>query len=160
MFLIYERVFRTSEYLLFDPTGKNLTPQLQGIRLIGDKYVRLEMVGGKLFSERLGLELFSEGSRLTFIDPSTNVVLRRLHESNEYAKGQEQRADEERRIALAEKQRADEERRIALAEKQRADEERRIALAEKQRADDNEAIIQKLLAQLEERDRNDKTEDR
>ena len=170
----YERIFKTSEYFLFDPKGEFLSPRLQGYRLMGGEYVRLETTDGRLFSERLGLELYVVGSRLTFYDPKTKSVLKRLRESNEFiemqtyqieaekrrADVQTRLADEERDIAQAEKQRADEERAVAQTEKQRADEERDIAQAEKQRADDNQAIIRKLMAQLEEKDRKDNTDER
>ena len=145
-FSTYERIFRTSEYFLFDPKGEFLSPRLQGYRLMGGEYVRLETTDGRLFSERLGLELYVVGSRLTFYDPKTKSVLKRLRESNEFIEMQTYQIE-------AEKRRADVQTRLA-------DEERAVAQAEKQRADDNQAIIRKLMAQLEERDRKDNTDER
>ena len=119
-FSTYERIFKTSEYFLFDPRGEFLTPRLQGYRLIGGEYVRLETTDGRLFSERLGLELYVVDNRLTFYDPKTKSVLKRLRESNEF-------------IEMLSSQ--------IEAEKRRSE-------AEKQRADDNQAMIEKLMAQL------------
>ena len=133
----YERIFKTSEYFLFDPRGEFLSPRLQGYRLIGGEYVRLETTDGRLFSERLGLELYAVGSRLTFYDPKTKSVLKRLRESNDFIEMQTTQIE---------------------TEKRRADLQERRAQAEKQRADDNQAIIRKLMAQLEERDRKDDTD--
>jgi Uma2 family endonuclease len=65
----YERVLRVKEYFLFDPTGDYLRPRFQGYRLEGDRYVRLEVVDGRLHSEQLGLDLVQQGEDLRFFDP-------------------------------------------------------------------------------------------
>lgn len=66
---LYERVLKVPEYFLFDPTGDYLKPRLQGYRLQGGRYVPLELVEGRLHSERLGLDLVQQGERLRFYDP-------------------------------------------------------------------------------------------
>jgi Uma2 family endonuclease len=65
----YERVLRVPEYFLFDPTGDYLKPRLQGFRLQGGAYVPLEVVDGRLHSERLGLDLVQEHQWLRLFDP-------------------------------------------------------------------------------------------
>jgi Uma2 family endonuclease len=66
---IYEQVLRVPEYFRFDPTGDYLNPRLQGQRLIGRRYVPLELVEGRLRSEQLALDLVMEGPRLRLYDP-------------------------------------------------------------------------------------------
>jgi Uma2 family endonuclease len=48
---LYEQTLKTPEYFLFDPTGDYLRPRLQGYRLQGGRYVRLELVHNRLHSE-------------------------------------------------------------------------------------------------------------
>ena len=71
----YERELRVPEYFLFDPTGDYLNPGLQGYRLVGGRYVPMELVDGRLYSEKLGLELVMEGERLRLHDPATDEWL-------------------------------------------------------------------------------------
>ncbi|HZO89391.1 MAG TPA: Uma2 family endonuclease [Chthonomonadaceae bacterium] len=72
---LYEQVLRVPEYFQFDPTGDYLKPRLQGRRLVGDRYVTLELVEGRLHSEQLGLDLVMEGEQLRFYDPRRGVWL-------------------------------------------------------------------------------------
>jgi Uma2 family endonuclease len=67
---LYERVLKVPEYFLFDPRGDYLNPRLQGYRLLEDGYVPLEPVEGRLYSERLRLELVQQGVGLRFFDPA------------------------------------------------------------------------------------------
>ena len=71
----YQSVLRTPEYFLFDPTGDYLRPRLQGYRLEDGRYVRLELVDGRLHSERLGLDVVRGGESLRFFDPAQNRFL-------------------------------------------------------------------------------------
>ena len=129
---IYRDILKVSEYFLFDPTEDYLDPPLQGFRLAGGDYVRIEPVEGRLPSAVLGLHLERDGTRLRLFDPAIGRWLPTRQEARDAA---ERRADAERRQAEAERQRADAERRQAEAERQRADAERRQAEAERQRAD-------------------------
>ncbi len=93
---LYEQVLKVSEYFLFDPTGDYLRPRLQGFRRVGEEYVPLELVDGRLYSERLGLELVEEGENLYLYDP---VRRERLLTPVELA----QRLEEEARRAAEER---------------------------------------------------------
>lgn len=105
---LYERVLQTPEYFLFDPTGDYLRPRLQGYRLDNGRYVRLELVGDRLHSERLGLDLVQEGEDLRLFDPTRQEYLLTPQE-------QARRADEEARRANEEARRADEETKARYA---------------------------------------------
>jgi Uma2 family endonuclease len=72
---LYETVLKVPEYFLFDPTGDYLKPRFQGYRLQQGQYVPLEVVNGRLHSERLGLDLVQEGERLRLYDPATGECL-------------------------------------------------------------------------------------
>jgi Uma2 family endonuclease len=111
-FALYRDVLRVSEYFLFDPRAEYLDPPLQGFRLIGGEYVRIEPIAGRLPSEVVGLHLAREGQHLRLFDPSTGKRLPTRLEAREAA---EQHAGEERRRADEERGRADEERRRADA---------------------------------------------
>jgi Uma2 family endonuclease len=103
-FAFYRDVLRVSEYFLFDPRAEYLDPPLQGFRLIGGEYVRIEPIAGRLPSEVLGRHLEREGQNLRLFDPSTGTRLLTRLEAREAA---EKRADEERQRADEERQRAD-----------------------------------------------------
>jgi Uma2 family endonuclease len=137
---LYERVFRTREYFLYDPD----TQQLEGWRLDDHQAYQPIPAGerGWLWSEVLGLwlgvwggqYLETDGAWLRFFDAHTRVVLAE-------SESEKQRADAEKQRADAEKQRADSEKQRADAEKQRAD----AALAEKERLlRELEALRQRL----------------
>jgi len=72
---LYERVLGVSEYFLFDPTGDYLNPRLQGYRLVEGRYAALEVVEGRLHSERLGLDLVQQGEGLRLFDPTREAWL-------------------------------------------------------------------------------------
>ncbi len=67
------------EYFLFDPYGETLQPPLRGFRLEGGDYV--PMVGARLVSDVLGLELCVEERKLRFYDRKTGERLRSAEES-------------------------------------------------------------------------------
>ena len=124
---LYRRVFKTRDYLIFDPFDENsllgwkLDERLQYASLTPNQH-------GWLWSETLGLWLGTwEGkveddtaTWLRFYDADENLVL--LPEEAE-----RQRADTERQQAEMERQRADTERQRADTERQRADTERQRA---------------------------------
>ncbi len=136
---LYERVLKVSEYFLFDPKGDYLRPRLQGYRLVREEYVPLELVDGRLYSERLGLELVEAGENLYLYKP---VRRERLLTALELA----QRAVEEAAARAVADQRAAEAAQRAEAADRRAEEESRRAVEEAaaraaadQRAEDESA---------------------
>ncbi|MBY0523843.1 MAG: Uma2 family endonuclease [Gemmataceae bacterium] len=93
-FLLYQNVMRVPEYFLFDPHGDYLDPILQGYRLHGGEYVRIEPVDGRLPSEVLGLHLERRGEQLRLFNPATGLCLRTPEE--EAAETQARAAQAER----------------------------------------------------------------
>jgi Uma2 family endonuclease len=87
---LYQDVLRVREYFLFDPTQDYLKPPLQGFRLEGDEYIRIEPVDGRLPSEVLGLHLERDGKELRLYNPETRS---RLPKPRERQKAAEQRAE-------------------------------------------------------------------
>ncbi len=135
--VLYRDVLKVPEYFLFDPRAEYLDPPLQGFRLIGGEYVRIEPIAGRSPSEVLGLHLEREGQHLRLFDPIKGERLLTRLEARDAA---ERRADEERQRADQERQRADEER-------QRADEERQRAAAVRQSlADENDRLRREIEA--------------
>jgi len=72
---LYEQSLGVPEYFLFDPRGDYLKPRFQGFRLIEGGYVSLEVVDGRLYSQRLGLDLVQDGQLLRLVDPRTGERL-------------------------------------------------------------------------------------
>jgi Uma2 family endonuclease len=130
--VLYRDVLKIPEYFQFDPTEDYLKPSLQGVRRVGDEYVPIEPVDGRLPSAILGLHLERSGWELRLWDP---VRGRRLLTRGEQRDVAQQRADEERQRADEERQRADEERQRADEERQRADEAEQRRALERQTAD-------------------------
>jgi Uma2 family endonuclease len=120
---IYARM-GVNEYFLFDPTEEYLDPPLQGYRLAGDGYERLEAdESGVLVSQELGLSLQRQEGTLRF---------RRL-DTGEWLLTPRERAEREAERAEHEAERAEHETQRAEREAQRADREaeaRRSAEAE------------------------------
>lgn len=85
---LYRDTIRVPESFQFDPTEDYLEPPFQGARLVGDAYVPIEPVAGRLPSERLGLHLERDGTALRLFDPVTG---RRLPTPSERAAGAEAR---------------------------------------------------------------------
>ncbi len=71
------------EYFLFDPTGELSSAPLCGFRLQGNDYV--PMMGARLHSEVLGLDLVVESGQLRLYDPQTGQRLL-THEESEAAR--------------------------------------------------------------------------
>lgn len=103
-FALYRDVLKVTEYFLFDPKSEYLVPPQQGFRLIDGEYVPIEVVGGRMHSEVLGLDMERDGYWLRLVDPATG---RRLPTTVELAHMESDRADAERARADAERTRAD-----------------------------------------------------
>jgi Uma2 family endonuclease len=110
---LYEQVFRTREYFLYDPD----TQQLEGWRLDDHQSYQRIPAGerGWLWSNVLGLwlgiwggqYLETDGAWLRFFDPHRRVVLAESESEKQRADAEKQRADAEKQRADNEKQRAD-----------------------------------------------------
>jgi Uma2 family endonuclease len=72
---LYERI-GVEEYILFDPLGEYLRPQLQGYRLLRGRYQPIPLSeDGALLSRTTGLRMRPEGRRLRLIDAATGEPL-------------------------------------------------------------------------------------
>lgn len=110
---IYEQIFRTPEYFLFDPE----TGALEGFRLTGGHYAPIEPdEHGRLASDQLDLLFGVDDSELRFFTRAGHLI----------AKPEETAAEAVRRAEL-ERDRAEVARRVADEAIQRADEQRRRA---------------------------------
>ena len=97
-FALYRDVLQVPEYLQFDPYREYLDPPLQGHRLVGTEYVRIEPTAdGHIVSEQLGLHFRREGAWLRLWNPATKLDLKtnemRAREALEHAAAEERRAD-------------------------------------------------------------------
>jgi Uma2 family endonuclease len=148
---IYSRLWKTSEYFLYDPWSH----ELDGFRLDPAtlEYVRIAADSrGDLFSQRLRLAIGLrpgtyegvEAPWLRFIDGTGRVI----ETPEEADRASLAAAAAERRRADAEKDRADAEKDRADAEKDRADSEKDRADAERRRAEEAERRLAELLATL------------
>lgn len=101
-YTLYERL-KIHEYFLFDPTGTHLkTERLRGFRLDNtNQYQPIPKTEERLFSEELYLELFGEGTRLRFYDPTTLTLLPTPSELRRQAALEKQRAEQEAKRADA-----------------------------------------------------------
>lgn len=91
------------EYFIFDPLNEALSQQLRGNRLQGEDYQPL--VGERLHSEVLDLDLFVENRRLRLFDRNTGERLRTYEEAERGRRTAEKKAEmeaEARRLAEAE----------------------------------------------------------
>jgi Uma2 family endonuclease len=115
--VVYRDILKVREYFLFDPNDEYLKPRLQGFRLVGNDYVRIEPVAGRLPSEVLGLHLEADGSLLRFYDPVHNRRLPIPPEIREALQRQEEaRLEAEAARRQAEAARAEEEQARRQAE--------------------------------------------
>jgi Uma2 family endonuclease len=123
---LYAGIFRTPEYFLYEPA----TGELEGFRLVGDRYQRLfPDAGNRFWSEKLGLKLGLWQGLRTGVE--TTWV--RLFEADG-------------RLVPTE---AEAEREKAEAAVARAEAERERAEAERERAEAAEAELARLRAKLE-----------
>jgi Uma2 family endonuclease len=72
---LYQDVFHTKEYFLFDPFGDYLRPPLQGYRLVRGKYHPIPALQTRLPSQVLDLHLERDGKDLRLYDPSAQKWL-------------------------------------------------------------------------------------
>ncbi|MBO9999096.1 MAG: Uma2 family endonuclease [Cyanobacteria bacterium SID2] len=131
---IYEQIFRTPDYFVFDPFDRD---SLRGWHLDVDRgYQELEPNDrGWLWCSRLnlwlgtwdGTILRNEAFWLRFYDPEGNLVLRPNEKAIQEAEVAKQQAETARQRAEEERQRAEEERERAEEERERAEEERERA---------------------------------
>ncbi|HEY3566584.1 MAG TPA: Uma2 family endonuclease [Thermoanaerobaculia bacterium] len=72
---LYEQI-GVEEYILFDPLGEYLRPQLQGYRLLRGRYQPIPLSeDGTLLGRTTGLRMKPEGRRLRLIDAATGERL-------------------------------------------------------------------------------------
>ena len=136
---LYGRVFRTSEYYMFEPE----TRTLEGLSLSGRFYQSMEPdAQGRLRSERLGAVL---GVWHGIREDQERDWIRLYRPDGSLVPTGEERAEAERQRAEAEHKRAE-------AECQRAEAEHKRAEAERQRAEAAEAELARLRARLEKRE--------
>jgi Uma2 family endonuclease len=117
---LYERVFHTTEYYLYDP----FSYEFVGYHLQGGYYQeRAPDTEGKIFSPITGLYLVRHEGWLRWMTAEGKLV----PTPQELADHERQRAERERQCADQEQQRAEQERQRAEQERQRADQERQRA---------------------------------
>jgi Uma2 family endonuclease len=153
---LYGRVFRTSEYFMYEPEKR----KLEGLRLAGRFYQSLELDDqGRLWSERLGAFLgiwhgIRENHKRDWVRlyrPDGSLVLT----GKEQAEVERQRAEAEREKAEVERHRAEAADQRAEVERQRAEVERQRAEEERQRAEAAETELARMRALLEARGTSD-----
>jgi Uma2 family endonuclease len=91
---LYRDTLRVSEYVLFDPLGQYLKPQLQAYRLARGRYVPIRPVAGRIPSRVLGLHLEAAGEWLRLFNPETGTWLLNPHE--QYAESQRLEVERQR----------------------------------------------------------------
>jgi Uma2 family endonuclease len=126
--ILYERVFRTKEYYLYDP----FSHEFVGYRLPGVRYEESTPdAQGRIYSPATGLFLAVRNEQLRWLTPEGEVVPSPM-----------ELADQEQQRANQEQQRADQERHRAEQEQQRADHEQQRADHEQQRAERAEQLLE------------------
>jgi Uma2 family endonuclease len=146
---LYERVFRTAEYYLYDPFSQ----EFLGYHLQGAHYAEAQPdIEGKIYSPVTGLFLAVRDEWLRWLTPEGAVIFspeeivpqerQRADTEQQRANAEQQRANAEQQRADAEQQRADAEQQRADAEQQHAATERQRAEAERQRAEEAERLLE------------------
>ena len=121
--------WNVQEYFLFDPTGELMSSPLRGFRLSGNEY--MPMMGARLHSEVLALDLVVEQSWLRLYDPKTGKRLLTHEESEAARRAAEMRAaTAEAKTATAEGKAATAEAKATTAEAKAATAEAKAATAE------------------------------
>ncbi len=134
------------EYFLFDPLGEYLDPPLQGYRLAGEDYERIEPdAHGELESHELGLRLRIGEGHLEFVRGDTG---QRLLTADERAKREAERAKREAERAKREAERAKRETERAEREGEARQREAEARQRETQARLAAEAEILRLRAEL------------
>ena len=137
---LYRDVLRVPEYFLFDPTEDYLKPPLQGFRLEGDEYIRIEPIDGRLPSEILGLHLERDRKELRLYDPETRSWLPTPREREDASKREAEMAKREAEMA----------KREAETAKREAETSKRKAETAKQRAEAESILTRKIAAENDE----------
>jgi Uma2 family endonuclease len=97
---LYEQVFQTAEYFIFDPTGKRKKKQrLWGFRLESGQYIEMELQDGRMWSAQLGLYLVPQDRDLRLYDPVKGEFLRTYDQAEGERLAALQLIEEERRRA-------------------------------------------------------------
>jgi Uma2 family endonuclease len=136
---IYQDVFRTPEYFLFDPR----TSALEGLRLVAGRYEAMTPnAAGRLASQQLGLELGAVDGEVRLFTPDGRVVAK----PEEAALEQERRANEQERRANEQQKRAEEQQKRAEEQQKRAEEQQKRAEEQQKRAEAAEAELARLRA--------------
>jgi Uma2 family endonuclease len=141
---IYERVFHTGEYYLYDPFSQEFV----GYHLQGPQPHYEEVkpdAAGKVYSPTTGLYLIVHDGWLRWMTPEGVVIpspMELAEQERQRAEQETQRAEQERQRAEQETQRAEQERQRAEQETQRAEQERQRAEQERQRAERAEQLLE------------------
>ena len=127
--VLYERVFRTAEYYLYDPFSQEFI----GYHLRGAHYQEVQPdEQGRVYSPVTGLYLVPRSNWLRWLTPEGQV----LPSPIELAEQQRQRAEQER-------QRAEQAKQHAAQADQRAEQAEQRAKHAEQRADQAEQLLEK-----------------
>lgn len=96
------------EYFIFDPLSETMRPTLRGFRLEDGDY--LPIMGTRLYSAVMGLELRLEEGALRLYNPQTSTYLltrKEVHAARRTAEAAKQKAEAERQKAEAARQAAE-----------------------------------------------------
>jgi len=135
------------EYFLFDPLSETMRPTLRGFRLEDGDYMPL--VGTRLHSEVMGLELRLEEGKLRLYNPKTSTYLltrEEVHAARRAAEAAKQKAEADRQKAEAERQKAEAARQKAEAARQTAEAKAAHESAARQAAEAELARLREELA--------------
>jgi Uma2 family endonuclease len=146
---IYQRVFRTPDYFVFDPFEPN---SLQGWHLHSSHGYQPLVVNdrGWLWCESLGFWLGTWSGTidrevavwLRFYDTEGNLVLLPEEAERQNAEAERQNAEAERQKAEAERQKAEQAQQLAEAERQKAEQAQQLAEAERQKAEQAQQLAE------------------
>ncbi len=141
---IYEQIFKTPNYFLFDPSAA----KLEGYRLDRGKYVAIEPDSqGRLWSEELGMFLGVHDEKLRMFMPDGELVPL-PEESALEEKARAERAEAQRDHERAERERAERERAAERAERERVEREKAQIEAKRERAEREKAQVEAEKARL------------
>jgi Uma2 family endonuclease len=107
-FAIYRDVWRVKEYFLFDPRADYLKASPTGYRLMGDEFVPIERVQGRLESQVLGFTLERDRNELLFRDARTGERIRdRDQQKLQIAESERREAERLRAVEAAKRREAE-----------------------------------------------------
>jgi Uma2 family endonuclease len=146
---LYEQVFRTAEYFVYDPESQ----EFAGYRLHDVHYEPLSPdPEHKIYSKVTELYLVVKDDWLRWMTADGVILptpMEAAKEIKRQAEAAEQRAEQEWQRAEQERQRAEQERQRAEQERQRAEQERQRAEQERQRADQAEKLLEEYRRRFE-----------